>query len=310
MEDQTINILCATDDNYVPYCGIMLTSVFLNNPTAVAYVMIDKPLSEDNQIKFAKLARTYHTNIHYVMVDSSMFKDFPLYSEQHFTLATYYRLLAALILPASLSKVLYLDCDIIVCRSLEELWNISLEEKSVAVVSDMCSGLDSNYSRLCYPVEKNYFNAGVMLINLEYWRKNAMFDCFKKYTIEHQNRILWNDQDVLNAVLVDSKVHIPLIYNFQMGFLKQSYFETLPKDMQQDIVDVHSPVIVHYNQSKPWCVTYYNLPYNQLWHHYKRNSLWRRMRDMYPKRKVLNYLIKRWLLWPLGFMNQTDTIKI
>ena len=57
--NNTINILCATDDKYVPYCGIMLTSVFENNRRGAVevYLMIDKPLSDKNIKKFRKLEK-------------------------------------------------------------------------------------------------------------------------------------------------------------------------------------------------------------------------------------------------------------
>lgn len=307
---ETINILCATDDNYVPYCGIMLTSVFENNKEyhVDAYVLVDTQLSDSSIMKFSELEAKYDATIHYVHVMPTRFSAFPLHEEQHFTVAAYYRLAAAELLPKDIDRILYLDCDIVVNSSLRELWNLDIANYSTAVVDDMCSGLKSNFERLKYDQSLRYFNSGVLLINLDYWRKHQLMKQFEAYAIEHRDRILWPDQDVLNAVLLESKLHIGIEWNYQMGFLKQSYFETLSTSLQNEIRTTQ-PKILHYNQSKPWSVTYYNLPYNDVWHLYKNISPWKGIGDIYPSHKKINYFIKRWILWPLGILNSTDTIQ-
>lgn len=311
MKRDTINILCATDDNYVPYCGVMLTSVLENNKDidVHVFIIIDRDLNESNKKQFTQLAKYYHVQITYILVNKKDFEEFPLHPEQHFTTATYYRLAAELLLPQNIEKVIYLDCDMVVNSSLLPLWRTNIEKYSVAVVDDMCIGLTSNYERLKYSPSLKYFNAGMLLINLHYWRKNNLFQKFKQYATKYSDRLLWNDQDLLNAVLLENKLHVGIEWNYQMGFLKQSYFDTLPAYLQSEIRTTQ-PKIIHYNQSKPWNVAYYNLPYNDIWHHYKRLSPWKMMCDIYPSHKKLNYFIKRWLLWPLGFMIQTDTIQL
>lgn len=307
---ETINILCATDDNYVPYCGIMLTSVFENNKDAVVnvFVIIDKPLTIANIAKFKELEKKYDASIQFLLIDTKLFEEWPLPENSHFTKAVYYRLAAAELIPHNVSRVLYLDCDIVVNAPLADLYDVNLSNNSTAVVDDMCSGINSNFSRLKYAPELRYFNSGMLLINLDYWRKHDIFSRFKNYVCYYRERILWPDQDVLNAVLLDSKLHVGIEWNYQMGFLKQSYFDILQSRIQKEVLSAN-PKIIHYNQSKPWCVAYYNLPYNREWHQYKRMSPWKNMNDTYPPHKKFNYFIKRWLLWPLGLMIKTDTIK-
>ena len=307
---ERINILCATDDNYVPYCGIMLTSVFENNKDAHVdvYIMVDTQLNEANKKKFASLEASYDATIHYIDIDPARFAAFPLHEEQHFTVAAYYRLAAAEFLPSSLDRILYLDCDIVVNSDLRELWEMDLTGLSAAVIDDMCSGLQSNYERLQYDKQLRYFNSGVLLINLAYWREHKIMELFEEYAKQYRERILWPDQDVLNAVLLNNKIHVGIEWNYQMGFLKQSYYDTLPERLQKEVVSTE-PKIIHYNQSKPWMVTYYILPYYREWLYYKRISPWKCMRTRYPKHKMINYWIKRWFLWPFGIMRETDTIK-
>ena len=71
MTNSRIAIVCATDDNYAPFCGIMLTSVLENNRDreVLAYILIDKPLQEIQQKRFKQLSDKYSARIEFVMVD-------------------------------------------------------------------------------------------------------------------------------------------------------------------------------------------------------------------------------------------------
>ena len=76
----SINIVCATDDKYVPYCGVMLTSLFENNQDREinVYILIDKVLSKNGIAKFDKLAKQYNQKINFCEVDKSFFENFPI----------------------------------------------------------------------------------------------------------------------------------------------------------------------------------------------------------------------------------------
>ena len=76
MKASSIAFVCATDDNYAPYCGVMLTSVFENNKDRMisAFILVDKPLQEKQQKKFKDLSDKYGAKIEFVMVDKSFFE--------------------------------------------------------------------------------------------------------------------------------------------------------------------------------------------------------------------------------------------
>ena len=108
-----IHIVCATDDNYAPYCGIMLTSVLENNKgrDVVAFILMDRPLQEKQQKRFKRQSEMYGAKIEYVLVDKSFFEKFPLKGDtknlKHWSIVTYYRLYAEDLLPKNVDKVLY-----------------------------------------------------------------------------------------------------------------------------------------------------------------------------------------------------------
>lgn len=301
---QTINILCATDSNYVPFCGIMLTSVFKSNKhTRVdAYILIDKPLPQKAQRRFAKLAEKYGNGIFYLLIDNSFFEKFPIKGMSYWSIATYYRLYASELLPDSVNRILYLDCDIIVNGALDYLWKIDMTNKAVGCIPDIYNYMGDFQRRLQYPVEAGYYNAGVLLINVDYWRRNAIGQQCLDFLTHHYDLIEANDQDVLNAVLWDKKMQLPLDYNFQIHFLEHFFYDQYDAFFQQVINEVkQSPIIIHYaSPRKPWQILYFKMPYKCLWRKYKFKSQWWWLLPQLPHHKTFNYLVKRFLLWPFG----------
>lgn len=303
---ETIIILCATDNNYAPYCGIMLSSVFENNRDSEvkAYVLIDKPMDRRNTNRFDRLAKKFGGSIVFVMVDNSFLGKFPIKGMEYWSIATYYRLYAAELLPKDVHRILYLDCDIIVQGDLRALWEIDMTDKAAAGVSDIyeCSGKFQR--QLHYSEGAGYFNAGVLLINLDYWREYAIGQQLLDFLANHYDLIEANDQDVLNAVLWDKKISLPLTYNYQLQFLSKYFFDLQSPEMQKQIMNTfQSPCVIHYAYSiKPWSMMYYKLPFGQEWKHYKRISQWSHTCPSIPKRKVFNNLVKRYVLWPCRVM--------
>ena len=142
--EERVNVLCATDNNYAPYCGIMLTSLFESNRDSKfrVFVFVDGCLSENNSRKYDRLARRYYADINLVPIDNQLLGEIPVNHQigvdNHVwvTLPTYYRLLAADLLPQDVHKVLYLDCDIVVVGDVKPLWNVDLSGKAMAGVRD------------------------------------------------------------------------------------------------------------------------------------------------------------------------------
>ena len=298
--ENPINIVCATDDNYAPYCGVMLTSVFVNNKdrAITAYILIDKPLSFGNQAKMAQLARQYGQTIEYRLVDNSLFEKYPLrgFGAQsgQWSVVTYYRLLAEDILPLEVKQVLYLDCDIVVDGLLSQLFDADWSNQAVGVVTDMSYNQKEFYERLQYDETSGYFNAGVVFMNLEYWREHGIGKQCMEFLQNHYDRIWNNDQDVLNVILRDKKVTLPVRYNFQIQFLMSYFYPTYSLELQTDIKETKQPVIIHYASAlKPWMAYYYSYPFYKIWQQYKSVSPWHGMYDRLPKTRKIVALCKR-----------------
>ena len=266
--------------------------------------MISQTLKQCNVKKLTQLGKQYGQSIQFISVDDTLLRAHHLVEPGRLTIATYYRLCAAELLPESINKVLYLDGDIIVLEDLSQIWETSIERKAVAVVSDKLIFSDERQNGLQYPAKAGYFNAGVMLINLAFWRSEKLGPLFLDYIDHHSAAIRFHDQDVLNSVLWDKRILLPLTYNFQVSFLFDEYFKMQASDIQHEILaTLNSPNIIHYNtQLKPWNIAYYWMPFYNVWVYYKRKSPWSHMLPSVPRRKRFNWIIKRYFLWPLGIM--------
>lgn len=312
MKMETINILCATDRNFVPYCGIMLTSLFENNKDEhiSVYLLVDDTVSDKDKDKYLSLAKQYQQNINIIHVDTATFEKYPVYNQQ-WTNSIYYRLLAAELLPSSIDKIIYLDADIIVTRSIREMWEVDVENYAVGAVIDIWAPNKQLYERLNLQDDGQYFNSGSMVLNLKYWREHELSKQYMQYIKDNFEKLWFNDQDTLNGVLFNKKLMLPVTYNFQVLFLKNSIFNEMTDEQKKNILETKNPLIMHYSAStKPWMIMYYKMPFLELWRKYRDLSMWRNTRNLLPKTKVLNWLIKRYVLWPLNIYFKQEYIRI
>jgi lipopolysaccharide biosynthesis glycosyltransferase len=295
MAKERINILIGSDVNYAPYYGVMLTSLFMNNRESHfdVYLLTDNSWTVEETMKFERLTGKYNSNFFVFVVDASEMESFP--RTTHISKPTYYRLKAPSLLPESIHKVLYLDGDIIINGDIFSLWTTDITDFAIAGVDDTIYYEDEVYARLGYDKSYGYFNAGVALYNLDYWRNNHVSDMAIRYIRDDRNKIKWMDQDVINALLFNKKKRLPLKYNLQNRLLfarEWTFFDdSFRKEILQEMIN---PVIVHYcGPDKPWSFRYYHSPYSELYHYYRRNSLWVNAIDHRPFIKYIKFLVKR-----------------
>lgn len=248
-----MNIVCSIDNKYVQHCCVMLISFFENNrEEGHAIYLLTEKLTEDNRKTIEKLVHSYKGKFHYHLVDSQMLASCPIREEDHLTIATYYRLLMADILPREIDKILYLDCDIVINDSIADLWNTSLDGYALAAVEELGCSLPDVYERLEYDKKYGYFNAGVLLINLHYWRMHNLTKTFMLYIAEHYEKMKAHDQDVLNALLHDQCLHVPYKWNVEEAFYHYSVMKRWKHNRELRFVLCH-PKILHYTwKPKPW----------------------------------------------------------
>lgn len=274
-----MDIVVCTDHNYVMPCGVLLWSLCKNNKSRDIdfNVIIDESVSDSDKTNLNNIAkRSDNIQVHFYELNGHLFDSFPnLGKGIYVTKATYYRLYLSEILPTKVDKVLYLDCDMIVRKDITPLWETNIEHVAAAVVMDGMDGLVQLYNRLGYISDKGYFNAGMLLINLKYWRENDVLGKCLKFIENNYNKIVSHDQDVLNVILQDSKVNVDITYNFGECFLYKVNYMQFDFLKNKNAIDnaIKDPVIVHYTITKPWKDNCTN-PFRSLFYKYRDETPW------------------------------------
>lgn len=131
-----IHVISATDDNYAQHLGVLICSIFENNKSnPIDMHIIDGGIHPANKAKLLKLAQVYHRDLSFHKIDPSLYSRFSTYPT-HLSPAAYYRLSIPDLLPKNVSKILYLDCDIVVIKNLKDLWKTDLKDYFVGAVVD------------------------------------------------------------------------------------------------------------------------------------------------------------------------------
>jgi lipopolysaccharide biosynthesis glycosyltransferase len=173
---------------------------------------------------------------------------------ENLTSLIYGRLLIPDIVPLSVQKVLYLDCDLVVRGDVAELWDTDLGDKSIFAVRDRIGFVSSssglvNYRELGIPADAKYFNSGVLLINLNKWREKQTGMRVFEYVRTHRDIIQMEDQEGLNALLFADWGELDFRWNWQIPWRNYRLGRaTVPWVPQTDVKS-----IVHFATSeKPW----------------------------------------------------------
>lgn len=278
MKENIINILIASDINYAPYYGVMLTSLFLNNKDSAfdIYLITDNTWTNQETYKFENLCAKYNSYFHVQIIeDIEMADRFPIC--KHLNRATYYNLNIANLLPEIVHRVIYMDGDMIVNGDVRPLWELNLEDNACGMVVGPMWLEDDVYNRLEYDKKWGYYNNGTTLYNLDYLRKINFSKIAVEYILKNSDKLEMMDQDTTNALLHKKIKSIPVRYNFQIKLFWESHWKGYTKEFREELIKAaQNPIIIHYSdRSKPWQLVYSGLPYANIWNKYYKLSDWK-----------------------------------
>jgi len=251
-----INICFASDNNYVPHMAASIVSILKNanvDDELYFYILSNK-IKQEYKNKLLELKKIKDFNIEYLDINEDDFKNFPFPTEtKHITITTYFRYKISSILP-NLDKIIYLDCDIIVKNSLNELFKTNIENYSLGGVEDIGYISLQKLKIAKYVFTGFYINAGVLLINLKKWREDNIEDKLFEYTLNNKDIINIADQDVINAVLKDNILALDYKWNVQDSFYRYKKQEVKGNiNSKKIIMASKNPAIIHYTfKVKPW----------------------------------------------------------
>ena len=264
-----IQLLCALDANYLPQLRVLLTSIRLNNPgeTFGLYLM-HSGLPEHELEGLERWCGEAGWEFHSVPVDAALFDGAPVTAQ--YPREMYYRLLAGQMLPDGLSRVLYLDPDILVINPLRELWETDMQGNMFAAAAHTGkTELANNVNRIRLGTDHDYYNSGVLLIDLERCRSEVAPDELFAFVREHRRELVMPDQDLLNAVYGDSILPLDdALWNYDARNFN-NYMLRSAGEQDMDWVMENTAILHFCGKAKPWKPNYI-YRFGVLYRHYER----------------------------------------
>lgn len=239
-----IPIFFAVDDEYIPFLAVALQSLIENSKKENYYLIkiLYTNITEENQNKIKKY-EAENINIEFVFLSYYINKvKNKLYTRDYYSKTTYFRLFIPDLYP-QFDKVLYLDSDIVILSDVADLYNEDMESNLLAAAPDdvvQTIEVFREYAEKVVGVAtyKNYFNAGILLMNLDELRKFKFQEKFL-YLLETVKFSVAQDQDYLNRLC---KGRVKLLENT---------WDRMP--IGGDITNRDELHIIHYNLAfKPW----------------------------------------------------------
>lgn len=206
--------------------------------------ILSEDISRDHKENLEKLAASYPTlTLHLINVEKDSLNNIQL-SGDGLPHSAYYSFLFPDLLP-DIDKVIYLDVDILVKKSIVSLWQTDISKVSLGVITeiDMYATSPDYSASIGLTDQHHYFNSGVLVMNLKKMRKEQPVFKLLETTKQYSSKLRYGDQDILNMVFKDDILLCNYSYNFTNWRL-----------MYPEISD-QEPAIIHFSGSKwtkPW----------------------------------------------------------
>ncbi|WGE71454.1 DUF4422 domain-containing protein [Actinobacillus equuli subsp. haemolyticus] len=281
-----VSVVIASDNNYAAHLGALVSSILDNfsKDRFLDIIILDGGITEHNKALLTRLMVT-NSSIQFLELSSEFSNQS---THMHFSKATFYRLiLDKLILDRE--KVLYIDCDTIVLDDVSKLFDTDLGENTIGAVYDyimhhfcqmgipsidFTGGLKAKDYLQKYVGLKDwdkYFQAGVILFNLEKMRKMDLSDVMIKSLLD--KRYWFLDQDILNKYFLGKVTYLDASWN--VVNCGHEIYEGLSEQQIKELQSAeHFPKLIHYAgyETKPW--NNRNAKFSEYYFYYLRKTYW------------------------------------
>ncbi|MGL4537671.1 MAG: glycosyltransferase family 8 protein [Cetobacterium sp.] len=267
-------------NSYGRHLGTTLLSVLKNSKEKWNIFIIYENLSDETKIKLNTIIESYNSKVNYIEINKKELERFEVGEGTHLSSIVFARLFIPELLKNE-ERALYLDCDVVVLKPLEELYNMDLQGKSIGVILDGKKDQKSSLNRLNLSLDRTYFNAGVMVMDLKKLRENSKFLKTIDYCLNPDRELQLNEQDALNIIFENDYMTNNVVWNYTHGNSEEnSYIE-------------NEIGIVHFTGDiKPWDCRSYS-PYKHLYWKYLNETPWKEFEE---ENKTLKNILKRELV--------------
>jgi lipopolysaccharide biosynthesis glycosyltransferase len=302
-------VLCAADENYIRPLAVMLHSAAeqLADGKHLYVVLLDGGIKEESYVGLRESLFDLPISIDILKPNLSEVDD--LMTSHHITHTAYLRLMAARLLPDDIEKVVYLDSDVLVKDDLSKLWDMDLNDNyCLAAIDIAVPFVDAseihtpqanqakpylmaytpiqNWKTLGLDGSANYFNSGVMVLNLKKWRDDSIEEALFRCLRENAQYVWCWDQYALNVVFAGQWGELPARWNQGGHIFEYPNEANSPIDQQQFVEARDNPAIIHYTTMfKPWDYRPFH-PLRENFFAQLDQTAWKGWRPEYPGLKI------------------------
>jgi lipopolysaccharide biosynthesis glycosyltransferase len=242
------HICIAFDKLYSTYAYVLLTSILQHNADATLVVhAIAGGVTYEEKARMITYVQQHGGHMHFYELDETTTRNFVVPTEPgaYVTVAMYYRLFFPHLVPNSIEKLLYVDIDTLVIDNLRELYATDLGQCAFGAVEEAEMPLRTDLGLTSL---KDYFNSGVMLMNLREWRSQRITERTIDIILTQPERISeYPDQDAMNLLVQGHWFRLAPRYNLMKAYIPHD----LAKRDYPSFLAAQS--IIHYNgRFKPW----------------------------------------------------------
>jgi lipopolysaccharide biosynthesis glycosyltransferase len=255
-----VQVVCAADDAYAMPLAVMLRSAqeSLAPGAALDAHVIDGGLRPASRERVLRSLDPGRVRVRFAPAPAGALRGLRV-EPGRISLATYYRLLLAEVLPAGTPRALYLDCDLVVAGDLARLFalepgaHVLLAARDAGVPRFGAHPRPAALGARPFAPETPYFNAGVMLVDVAAWRRERVAERALEHATRHRRELRFWDQDGLNAVLAGRIGELDPRWNQLPQLYAWRGWSENPWGPERCEAAVSDPWIVHFaTGEKPW----------------------------------------------------------
>jgi len=244
-----IPVFLAADEAYAPYAAITMLSVLRHTRSRIHFHVMDGGIRPDTRAKVVETCASFpDARVEFIDMGAIGLKRLP--NVACHTVNAFARYFIAEIRP-DLRRALYLDVDIVAVGDIAEIYAQPLNGHPLAAMREDFEGnasiLESRWPS--YTATRNYFNSGVLVMDLAWFRENDAAQRLVQLTHDMRDVMRCADQDVLNVFFQDDVQ--PLDWRFNLMTAYVSSFLACHGDSAREAIQ--NPVLLHFaGIAKPW----------------------------------------------------------
>lgn len=267
-EKNVMHVAVALNRGYVVYTAVMLQSLYENNPLCKICVhVLHNKLTEGDKRGLESQARRFGNHISFYSISSSLLPE-NAQTTKEWPEEAYFRLFMTKVLPEEVERVLYLDADIIVNKSLYDFYFMDMRGYELVGCRDFSTVLQEEFQdkrrELFAPIKTDhdfvYINSGVILMDLSALRGRDIVEEYLHTMQEQEGKVLAPDQDIIN-----------LVHWKKTGLLDEfryDFFNACLKGGKEGEVRQYVSIIHYGGPAKPWAVKDIDAYAHKIWWEY------------------------------------------